>query len=531
MGLRVARNLLPALLALLGTLLPAPEAAQVSVYPPDATIPVGGSLLVNCSSDCNSLGLETILSKESRGFGGAEDTFWKAFLLNDIQEDDTPKCFSNCGGVQSMASMTVTVYAFPDRVDLAPLPPWVPAGDNFTLSCHVAGGAPRKSLSVVFLRDKEELGRLSAEGEDPIEMTVTSRREDHGANFSCRSELDLRPQGLELFQNSSASQHLQIFVMPTTQPSLVSPKAVEVGTTWNLDCSLDGLFPASEAKVHLEVGGQQLNPKITPRTDAVWAQVATKWEQEGELELKCEVTLAGQRREAVENVTFYSFPAPSLTLSASEVPEGTEVKVECEAFAGALATLRGAPARPPAPKSHFAFSASAQDHRRLFLCSATLEVAGQKFHKNQSRELHVLYGPRLSDKDCPGNWTWEAGSHQTLRCQPWGNPTPKLDCRRKGDDAPLPIGDLKPVKAEIRGTYVCHASSLLKTVTREVVVEVISPDYTLIIIIGVVLVVVLTVAGFLGYHYNRQRKIRKYELQKAQEEAALKLNPLTAPPE
>lgn len=65
---------------------------------------------------------------------------------------------------------------------------------------------------VVLLRGEEELSRQPAVGE-PAEVTVTvlAGREDHLANFSCRTELDLRPGGLGLFQNSSAPRQLQTF--------------------------------------------------------------------------------------------------------------------------------------------------------------------------------------------------------------------------------------------------------------------------------------------------------------------------------
>lgn len=52
-------------------------------------------------------------------------------------------------------------------------------------------------------------------------------------------------------------------------------------------------------------------------------------------------------------------------------------------------------------------------------------------------------GPRLDETDCLGNWSWQEGSHQTLKCQAWGNPSPKLTCRRKADGALLPIGVVK----------------------------------------------------------------------------------------
>lgn len=117
----------------------------------------------------------------------------------------------------------------------------------------------------------------------------------------------------------------------------------------------------------------------------------------------------------------------------------------------------------------------------------------------------------------------------------------------------LPIGDLRPVKREISGTYVCRAKSSRGEVIREVVVNVIcecagvlgragqggavSPaqpsslpialtdhDNNMIIIVLVTAAFIMSVVLTGTYLYNRQRKIREYKLQKAQEAAAMKLN-------
>lgn len=77
-------------------------------------------------------------------------------------------------------------------------------------------------------------------------------------------------------------------------------------------------------------------------------------------------------------------------------------------------------------------------------------------------------GPRLDKTDCLGNWSWQEGSQQTLKCQAWGNPSPKLTCRRKADGALLPIGVVKSVTREMNGTYECRAFSSRGNVTRNV---------------------------------------------------------------
>lgn len=116
-------------------------------------------------------------------------------------------------GGQPVQTTLPSPPGFPERVELAPLPRWQPVGENLILRCMVSGGAPRDHLTVVLLRGEEELGRQPAGDGEPAEVTVTvlASRDDHGANFSCRTELDLRSQGLGLFQNSSAPRKLRTF--------------------------------------------------------------------------------------------------------------------------------------------------------------------------------------------------------------------------------------------------------------------------------------------------------------------------------
>ncbi|XP_019514944.1 PREDICTED: intercellular adhesion molecule 1 [Hipposideros armiger] len=526
MASSAARLQLPALLAMLGALLPGPGGAQTSVHLSNDIIPRGGSVQVNCSASCDEdavLGLETQLTKEEVNSG----TNWKIYELSDIQKDSRPICFSNCHGIQTSASVSITVYSLPKRVELAPLPQWQLVGENLTLRCLVEGGVPRRHLSVLLLREEEELSRQPAVGE-PAEVTTTVLvdRDNHGANFSCRTELDLRPQKQELFQNSSVPRQLRTFVLPMTHPWLVTPRIMEVGTQKLVNCTLHGLFPASEAQVHLALKDQRLEPKVTYNKDSLSAMawVKANTEEEGTQQLTCAVILGNQSRTTRENVTIYSFPAPNLTLSQSEVSEWTMVRVECKAHARAMVTLNGAPPGPPGSSAQFLLNASAEDDGRSFLCTAALEVAGKVLHKNKTLELRVLYGPQLEESDCPGNWTWQEGSWETLKCQARGNPIPKVNCSRKGDGSVLPIGDRMLVNRNISGTYMCRATSRQVEVTHEVVVNVIYKQNDMVIIIVVAATVILGTVVIAAYLYNRQRKIREYKLQKAREAAALKLN-------
>ncbi|XP_011810257.1 PREDICTED: intercellular adhesion molecule 1 [Colobus angolensis palliatus] len=523
---------LPTLLVLLQALLPGPGNAQTSVFPPEVILPRGGSVVVNCSASCDQpilLGMETPLPKKEILPGGNN---WKMYELSNVQEDSQPMCYSNCPDGQSSAKTFLTVYWTPERVELAPLPSWQPVGKNLTLRCQVEGGAPRANLTVVLLRGEKELSRQSAVGE-PAEVTTTVpvSRDDHGANFSCRTELDLRSCGLGLFENTSAPQQLQTFDLPATPPQLVSPQVLEVDTQGTVVCSLDGLFPVSEAQVYLALGDQKLNPTITYGNNSLSAKASVKVtaEEEGTQRLLCSVMLGTQTQETRQTVTIYSFPAPNVILTEPEVSEGTEVTVKCEAHSTAKVTLNGVPAQPPGPRAELLLKATPEDNGRSFSCSATLEVAGQLVHKNQTRQLRVLYGPRLDEKDCPGNWTWPENSQQTPMCQAWGNPLPQLKCLKDGT-FPLPIGKSVTVTRDLAGTYLCQARSTRGEVTREVTVNVLSPQYEMVIITVVAAAVILGMAGVATYLYNRQRKIRKYRLQQAQNGTPMKANTQATPP-
>lgn len=168
-------------------------------------------------------------------------------------------------------------------------------------------------------------------------------------------------------------------------------------------------------------------------------------------------------------------------------------------------------------------------------------------------------GPRLDERDCLGNWTWQEGSQKTLRCQAWGNPAPLLSCTRKTDGALLPIGVVSFVKRELDGTYLCRAVSSRGEVTREVFLKVLwgkfprvqgrhgpvcGPGWiltthcvlstdnqnNLVIIIVVIIAALVSTLVLAAYLYNRQRKIKKYKIQKALEGATMKLNTQATPP-
>lgn len=106
---------------------------------------------------------------------------------------------------------------------------------------------------------------------------------------------------------TSSSRPLFSPVLPVTPPRLIVPRFLEVGTSRPVDCTLDGLFPASEAQVQLALGDQMLNSSVSSQGDTLTATAtATASTEEGAWEIVCNVTLGGESREIRENLTIYS---------------------------------------------------------------------------------------------------------------------------------------------------------------------------------------------------------------------------------
>ncbi|XP_077624052.1 intercellular adhesion molecule 3 isoform X1 [Crocuta crocuta] len=491
---------------------------SLRVEPHNPVLPAGGSFLVNCSTDCPQpklIILETSLSKQPV----ANSLGWAAFQVSNVTSDSLVLCSGFCDALQMIGSSVITVYRFPERVELAPLPTWQPVGEHLTLRCLVAGGAPRANLTVVLLRGEEELSRQPAVGE-PAEATVTvlAGRDDHLASFSCRTELDLRSRGLELFQNSSAPRQLRTFALPMTSPHLVVPRLLEVGTTFSASCTLDGLFPASEVQVQLALGNQMLNPAVESAGDTVTATATAtvSAEQKGAREIVCNMTLGSDSRQARENLTVYSFWGPILNLSNSNASEGAEVTVTCVAGARAQVTLDGVPAAGPGQPVQLQLNATERDDRRNFFCNATLEVDGEILHRNRSVQLRVLYGPKIDQAKCPQHLTWEARTTQVLQCQARGNPDPQVHCFKEGSWKEVRVGFPFTVTLNYSGTYSCRAVSSRGTHTVIVVMNVQgqNPHAATIAMVVLTILGLVTTGTALAYVFWIQKRGDIYHVNK-----------------
>ncbi|XP_044514326.1 intercellular adhesion molecule 3 isoform X2 [Gracilinanus agilis] len=485
------------------------------IEPPDPVTAPGGNLLVNCSTNCDQpqyIGLETPLNKTQVANG----TRWKEFLLRNVIQDTQLLCFANCFGEPQMVHRTtITVIQPPEYVALEPLDPWISVGQNFSLRCQVLGGRPRQNLTVALFQGSQELSRQSVSEQGPekaaeITVTATASRENHKANFSCRAELklDLGPQGLVLYQNSSIPVELHTFVLGQDPPHLTAPKLLEIGKETTVSCEIDKLFPVEDAQIYLSLGGRNLSLTVTRGQDMLRATAIAaiaEGEREGQWELTCNVTLGNQNREVHGNLTIYSFPLPNLVISQPTVPEGTLVNVTCEALVGARVLINGT-LFSPGEIAQLSLTATEEYDGYWFTCQAVLELMGEKLWRNKSLQLLVLYGPRLEETKCPGNWTWPEGTTQIMQCKASGNPAPFVACAREKDQKTLHLGVPLKVTRAHKGHYRCSATSSRGRTDKRVTVTVLESGRDPVpIVVGVLLALGLaTTAGAITILFLRK---------------------------
>lgn len=94
-----------------------------------------------------------------------------------------------------------------------------------------------------------------------------------------------------------------------------------------MNCTLDGLFPASEVQVHLALGNQTLNSTVESHENTITATATAtaSIEQEGAQEIVCNMTLANVSWEARENITIYSKRGRSQDSRPAETRGGASV--------------------------------------------------------------------------------------------------------------------------------------------------------------------------------------------------------------
>ncbi|XP_051013824.1 intercellular adhesion molecule 5-like [Acomys russatus] len=502
---------------------------QVSVWPHQALVRFGRSLTINCSTTCpdpGPSGIETVLKKTQLSRGPQ----WKQFLLEDITENSVLQCFFSCAGVQKDTTLDIIMYQPPEQVILDVQPEWVAMDEVFTVKCHVPSVAPLRSLTLTLLQGEQELHRKDfmnfsvAAQKAEVSVSVLAQREEDRCDFSCHADLDLSPQGGELFRGSSATKELRIFEF-SQKPQIGVPSLLEVGMAETVSCEVPRVFPAQEAVFRMFLEDQELSPFSSWEGDAAWASATVRAMETGDQELTCVVSLGPTEQKARKPVHVYSFPPPVLEIEDAYPLAGTDVNVTCSGHVltspSPTLQLQGSPNRSaPGEPAWLLFTAREEDDGRNLSCEASLEVQGQRLVKTTVVQLHVLYKPRFEESSCPGHQVWEEGMDQMLACVPEGSPVPVLVCLWNGMIVDLDV----PQKAtqNLTGTYCCTATNQLGSVSKDIAVVVqglpegIISSTIFIIVVSTPGIAVITIALYLNYQPCKRTRRKRAHRQKEQ---------------
>ncbi|XP_053068245.1 intercellular adhesion molecule 1 isoform X3 [Acinonyx jubatus] len=311
------------------------EIFEVSIWPDQALVKLGQSLMINCSTTCPDPGpggIETYLKKTQVDKGPQ----WKEFLLEDVTENSVLQCFFSCAGIQKDTSLDITVYQPPEQVILELQPAWVAMDEAFTVKCHVPSVAPLENLTLTLLQGNQELHRKDfmnlavASQRAEITINVKAQREDDRCNFSCCAELDLSSHGGGLFHSSSAIKVLRIFEF-SESPQIWVSSLLEIGMAEAVSCELARVFPAREVMFHMFLGDQELSLFVSWKGDTAWANATVRAMETGDQELSCLVSLGPMEQKTREPVHVYNKPR----LEESDCPgyqtwvKGTEQLLAC----------------------------------------------------------------------------------------------------------------------------------------------------------------------------------------------------------
>ncbi|XP_053145163.1 intercellular adhesion molecule 5-like isoform X2 [Hemicordylus capensis] len=507
-------------------------AASVRIWPEKAVVEFGGSIVFNCSTTCKDfirLGLETKESMRSRETG----TTWATFeLLNVSNWDTKPSCYALCTSA-SPQHAAVTVYRSPERIVLDPLPE-MEVGKEYNLTCRVHNVAPRRNLTVTFLKAETKLHQETFKEHSALEAgdvvathSITAQLSDNGEEFSCQAALDLRPEG-QLFEKASQNQSVTVVDFPVDPRLNTLHDILEISTEMDVECEVAGVFPAKEARFDLTFAGERLKFSVNVWNDTATAKAQASSSSVGKHELNCTVSLGPIIRTATKTVAVYSLPDPILHVDPQAVLVNEAVTFTCNSSGtgspGIKMQIRDAKetfASASNSSLQVVWTAQEEDDGREFTCEVELMVDGHPVPvvKKTSAKLTVFYGPRMNDTSCPSSLDWTEGNEETFFCSAWGNPKPTIECRK--DTVLYKLGTPQRITRDQDGLYRCNATNEHGSDVRYVTIriEFTQPNTLLIGLLCLGAVAIACVAGVAYRMYYNAHKIRKYVLKQKQQAA------------
>ncbi|XP_071241859.1 intercellular adhesion molecule 2-like [Salvelinus alpinus] len=222
----------------------------LELNPPRVVVRYGDSVSVNCSTsstDHEGMGWEATFG----GTGFEQDVnvvTWTVEVLTDWTIE--PKCHITLNdGEQPSKVLPVILYKTPDSVFISVLRHSGPMveGTEYQLQCDIQNIAPLQNLVVKWYKGNELLDNVtySNVSKTPVDVSATlmiiPSRHDDGAQYRCRAELDLGPEGPQPpLIMTSEPLNITVFYPPTFSRPEAETLDIRVGEEITLNCTATG---------------------------------------------------------------------------------------------------------------------------------------------------------------------------------------------------------------------------------------------------------------------------------------------------
>ncbi|KAK6311713.1 hypothetical protein J4Q44_G00173770 [Coregonus suidteri] len=205
----------------------------------------GSPVSVSCS---NTTSVEEIYW--TTGPQVVNDTTWSVVELLDW--DIRPDCKATFQGIGRCSKpLHITVYKTPDSVSISVLSHSGPMveGTEYQLQCDIQNIAPQQNLVVKWYKGNEPVDNVTYSNisKTPVDVSaplmISPSRDDDGAQYRCRAELDLGPEGPQPHPTvTSEPLNITVHYAPKFLPGN-DTVVVSAGSDVSLDCSAEGNPP------------------------------------------------------------------------------------------------------------------------------------------------------------------------------------------------------------------------------------------------------------------------------------------------
>ncbi|KAL7826835.1 hypothetical protein AOLI_G00320440 [Acnodon oligacanthus] len=422
--------------------------------PPSIVVEYGHGVSVNCHSSSNFTELTWKSRPEHVNMSDDRTVTWKVDSLTEwgIQ----PECYMNLNDVQCNRALPLIIYKTPDRVSISTVDLSGPMieGEQYKLQCDIQNVAPVELLTVSWFKGDTLLDKKTFNDsiETPVNQSSTLQispsRADDGAQYWCKAELDLGPQG---------TQH----PAPVTSDPLnitVHYKPVINCSNWNplINTTLDSLPLAVMGKPE---------PYIKWRKGTSWI-LSTKHLSKKD---------SGQYEYYASNKFGSAYCATSITVeygpefdcpSEYERREHTLFLANCSIMAS--------------PEANVSWSRDGRNverpHNLTRRDNGLYNVTAQNKHGTEHHVLtiNVLYGPEIESGD-ESVEVYE-GRNVTLPCTAEGNPEPNIiwsfNNQSKTTGGRQTTLTISGATFDDGGEYTCTALNTIGSRTRRVLLVV-----------------------------------------------------------